>query len=185
MHILTDHTVTILGMKIFHIISLKQFIAVLSLTFLAGCTPSHDWREVRSTDAAFAVLMPAKPSTLTRQIDLDGVNVSMTMTAAEIDTVTYAVGSVELPDDGAAKIAMLAMKTAMIRNINGTVLREKSAGKTIDLEASGTPAGGMPRLLIARFVNNNKRVYQIVVTGPEKAIAREQVDTFMTSFKLP
>lgn len=70
-------------------------MAILLLALLAGCTPGHDWREVRNSDAAFVVLMPAKPSTLTRQIDLDGVKVSMTMTAAEIDTVTYAVGSVE------------------------------------------------------------------------------------------
>jgi hypothetical protein len=173
------------AMKIPRSISPKQFATLLLLTLLAGCTPGHDWREVRGSDATFAVLMPAKPSTLTRQIDLDGVNVSMTMMAAEIDTVTYAVGSVELADEGAAKIAVLAMKTAMVRNINGTVLHEKSAGSTTDLEASGKSNSGAPRLLIARFVSNNQRAYQIIVTGPAKAIAREQVDTFMTSFKLP
>ncbi len=172
-------------MKIPCSITAKQFATFLLLTLLAGCTPGHDWREVRSSDASFSVLMPAKPSTLTRPIDLDGIKVSMTMMAAEIDTVTYAVGSVELADDSAAKIAVLAMKTAMIRNINGTVQHEKSAGNMIDLEASGAPTGGATRLLIARFVSKNQRAYQIIVTGPEKAIAREQVDTFMTSFKLP
>ncbi|MDY7576495.1 hypothetical protein [Actimicrobium sp. CCI2.3] len=172
-------------MKIPSSISFKQFSTILLLTLLAGCTPSHDWREVRGTDASFSVLMPAKPMTLTRQIDLDGVNASMTMMAAEIDTVTYAVGSVDLADDNAAKLAVLAMKTAMVRNINGTILREKSAGSTTDLEASGAPTGGPVRLLIARFISKNQRAYQIIVTGPEKAIAREQVDTFMTSFKLP
>jgi hypothetical protein len=180
--------VTMLAMKILYPNSVKHVATLLLLTLLtlmAGCTPSHDWREIRATDGAFSILMPAKPATLTRQIDLDGVKVSMTMMAAEIDNVTYAVGSVELADDSAAKIALLAMKTAMVRNINGAILREKSAGNTIDLEASGAPAGGAPRLLIARFVSNNKRAYQVIVTGPEKAIAREQVDTFMTSFKLP
>jgi hypothetical protein len=177
--------VTMFAMKIPDSITMKQYATVLLLTLLAGCTPGHDWREVRSSDAAFSILMPAKPSTLTREIDLDGIKVSMTMLATEIDTVTYAVGSAELPDESAAKIALLAMKTAMVKNINGTVLHEKSAGSTINLEASGTPTGGATRLLIARFVSNNKQVYQIIVTGPEKAIAREQVDTFMTSFKLP
>ncbi len=109
----------------------------------------------------------------------------MTMLAAEIDTVTYAVGSVDLADNGAAKLAVLAMKTAMVKNINGTILHEKSAGGTTDLEASGAPTGGAPRLLIARFISDKQRAYQIIVTGPQKAIAREQVDTFMTSFKLP
>lgn len=172
-------------MKILCPLSLKQFATLLLLTLLAGCTPGHDWREVRGTDATFSVLMPAKPSTLTRQIDLDGVKVAMTMTAAEIDTVTYAVGSIELADENAAKIAVLAMKTAMIKNINGTVLHEKSAANVVDMEVRGTPPGGAARLLVGHFVSKNKRAYQVIVTGPEKAIAREQVDTFLTSFKLP
>ncbi|GAA4021355.1 hypothetical protein [Actimicrobium antarcticum] len=166
-----------------------QHSALLLLAILlSACTPSHDWRQVRGTDAPYTVVLPAKPATLTRQIDLDGTPVSMTMTAAEVNAVTYAVGSLELADAAKANLALTAMKTALIKNINGTVLHEKvtvnPTGTTIDVEASGTPKGGQPRLLVARFASKNQRAYQAIVTGPEKAVSRENIDTFMTSFKL-
>jgi hypothetical protein len=157
-------------------------IAVL-LAAIAACTPAHDWREVQGSAAPFSVLLPAKPTILARQIDLDGMPVTMTMTAAEVGGVTYAVGTVDLPDAASAKRAMTAMRTAMVRNIHGTVVKETAADSSIALEASGTPTGGQPKLLIAHFVASNQHAYQVIVAGAATAIAREQVDTFMSSFK--
>jgi hypothetical protein len=36
------------------------------------------------------VMFPAKPASFTRTIDLDGAQVSMTMTAADVDGATFA-----------------------------------------------------------------------------------------------
>lgn len=165
---------------------------------LTACTPKYDWREVRGSGAPFVVTLPAKPTSVSRPIDLDGLQVTMTMTAAEIDGVTFAVGSVVLPDTAQAQAALNAMKTALVKNIGGTILHEKSSATaqatgdsttqttSIEIEASGTPSansGGQPRLLFARFVAKQQRVYQAIVVGKEKAVSREAVDTFLTSFK--
>ena len=172
------------------------FAALVCLD-LVGCSPAHDWREVHGSAAPFTVLMPAKPATLARKIDLNGTALTMTMVAAEIDGVAYAVGSVELPDPVQAKQAMQAMQTAMLKNIQGKVIRQQAAehrssaagevhtDSSIDLEALGTPPNGRTRLLLARFVAHDRNAYQAVVTGAQKSVAREQAETFLTSFKVP
>ncbi len=162
----------------------------IGLLALAACSPKFDWREVRGDDASFSVMLPAKPARLSREIDLGGTRVNMTMTAAEVDGITFAVGSATLPDAAAATKALSSMKAALVRNINGTIEREASAAPgappVIELEALGAtqPAGGQPaRRMIARLVAKETRVYQVLVVGPADKIPRDQVDTFLTSFE--
>jgi len=167
--------------------------ATLAALLLSACSPRYDWREVRGGNAPFTVLLPAKPSTLTRQVDLGGTQVTMTMTAAEVGAVAFAVGSAELADAAAADAALEAMRAAMLGNIGGSVRHETvsassggGGGRSIELEAVGTPParGGQAVLLAARFTARGTRVYQAIVLGPEPSVPREAIDTFLTSFKL-
>jgi hypothetical protein len=164
---------------------------VISAT--AACSPTHDWREVRGTDAPYAVLLPAKPSTHSRPINLDGVPLVMTMTGAEVNGVTFAVGSATLPDQAMPQAALNAMKTGLVNNIGATIRREKAspvAGSPVpssEIEAVGSAdrkTGGQPKVLFARFAEKDRRIYQVVVLGPQKAVDRDAVETFFTSFKL-
>ena len=43
--------------------------------WLAGCSPDHDWREVRADDGGFLVSLPARPARMTRPINLEGLAV--------------------------------------------------------------------------------------------------------------
>lgn len=132
--------------------------------------------------------MPAKPTTLTRTVKLNGLSVAMTMTAAEVDGVTYAVGRARLPDASQAPAAVQAMKTALVRNIGGTIRKETAiAGPwtMVEIDALGSPINGVPsRLLAGRFAARGDAIYQVVVLGPERAIEHEAIDTFFTSFKI-
>jgi hypothetical protein len=166
----------------------KLACAAAAALVMLGCTPRYDWREVRGTDDSYSILLPAKPAALTRTINLDGVRVAMTMTAAEVDGVTFAVGSAQLPDAPAAQAALDKMKVALVKNINGGIKHEKrpTPGErmpTIELEARGD-RNGRPLLLLARFVAKDRRAYQVVVAGPEKAVVREAAETFLTSLNL-
>ena len=169
---------------------LAAVFAAATLT-LSACNPTYNWREVRGADASYSVTLPAKPSSFSRPINLDGSQVTMTMTAAEVEDVTFAVGSINLPDAAKARVALATMKTALVKNIGGTIKQEKVSGPAeapdeIAIEAVGSPAantGGQPRLLFARFIAKDKRAYQVIVVGKEKAISREAVETFLTSFK--
>jgi hypothetical protein len=179
-----------------NILSRLVFAAIALM--LAACSPTFDWREIRSDAAPYVIAMPAKPSTFSRKIDLDGIETVMTMTAAETGDVTFAVGTAELPDATRAQVSLAAMKTAMVNNIRGTIRQEKivtmpqtqsSASGMLavtEIEATGTASaatGGQPRILFARFVAKDKRVYQLVVTGPEKVVTRDIVATYFSSFR--
>ncbi len=158
--------------------------AMLCALTLGACDPKFNWREVRGKNPPFTVLLPAKPASLTRPINLEGQKVDMTMTAAEVDGVSFAVGAVQLVDAAHAQAAARAMQMAMVSNIRGTPRPLAHASDPTDIEASGTPADGAPAmLLIGHFAAADNRAYQVIVVGPEKELSREQAATFLASFK--
>jgi hypothetical protein len=158
---------------------LLKAAAIAATALLLACSPKYDWREVRGNGAPFMISLPAKPASHARMIDLDGIKVTMTMTAAEVDGVSFAVGTAELPDPLQAQKALVAMKTALVRNIGGTVKQEKSSSPAmIEIEAAGSS-----RLLLGRFIARDNRVYQLLVVGDERKVSREEAETFFTSFK--
>ncbi len=176
--------------------SLPLVLAALALTgLLSACSPKFDWRDYRSADAPYAVLFPGKPATHTRIISLEGEQVKMTMAATEIDGVMFAVGSAQMADPAKAQLAVVAMKSALVRNISGTVTLDKvtatSSGNgslkgqqtILEVEASGSQKGE-PMRLIGRFIAKDTRIYQVIVIGREKHLVADTVDTFMSSFKL-
>ncbi|WP_343732670.1 hypothetical protein [Duganella sp.] len=156
---------------------------LLLALLLSACSPKYDWRDYRSNDAPYAVLFPSKPATQTRSIKLDQLDVSMTMSAADIDGVIFAVGSAQLADAAQAPAAVEAMKTAMVNNINASITSSKTlANGALEVDASGTEKGRSMRL-IGRFIAKEKRIYQVVVIGPAQNIEADSVETFLTSFK--
>lgn len=170
----------------------QRAAAAACCLLLLACSPKFDWREVPGSAAPYVVMLPAKPATHARDINLDGLRVTMTMTGAEVDGVTFAIGSVPLTDAGQGGHALRAMKTALVRNINGSINSEKvsvpAEGTTmLELEAAGSlpnSADGK-RLLLARLIAQDKHAFQLLVLGDERNVSREAADTFFTSFRLP
>jgi hypothetical protein len=167
-------------------------IPMAGAVLLSACSPTYDWREVPGTDAPYIASFPAKPATHSRAIDLNGMKVTMTMTAARVDDITFAVGSVPAADAKTALASINAMKTAMVKNIGGTIRGEKMLPpalnqlQVIDVEATGKAAGNNPGqtlTLFARFIAKPDRAYQLIVIGPAQAVPREEVDMFFSSFK--
>lgn len=154
---------------------------------LCACDPHYNWRDYRSHDAPYTVLMPGKPATHTRDVQLGDVAVGMTMTAAEVDGVVFAVGSAQLAAAAQAPAALQAMQTALVRNIGAAArpaaVAGPGAGATVSVEAQGM-RNGVPTLLIGRFIARDRRIYQVVVIGPARHVDREQATTFLDSFKL-
>lgn len=158
------------------------FLPLLAAGLLAACSPKYNWRDYSSPDGHYHAMFPGKPATYTREVDLDGMKVNMTMTAAEVDDTMFAVGSAEAPDATRAAAALAAMKTALVRNIGATITSEKPAAGAIDIDATGS-RNGVPMRLVGHFASQDKRFYQVVVVGKASSIEQEQVDQFIASFK--
>ncbi len=78
-----DAAVTIRAMRVN-----KSFLIGLLAAFVlacTGCSPNFNWREVQGTEPSYTVLLPAKPTSHSRAIDLDGLKVTMAMTATETE----------------------------------------------------------------------------------------------------
>jgi hypothetical protein len=179
---------------------LKNFFTVLCIAAvllfnLAACSPQFDWREVHGSNPPFVVMLPAKPSTVSRSINLDGQQVTMTMTSAKVDGVTFAVGTATMSDPQHAAAALIGMKTALIKNIGANADSAKSqvdiskgstSASAIDIDVVGpssATSNGQPVRLVAHFVAKGSQVYELVVVGREKAITHDVLDMFFTSFK--
>lgn len=160
--------------------TLAPMLALVLAATLAGCSPKYDWRDYRSPDAPYSVLFPGKPAKQTRTVKLDQLDASMTMTAADIDGVVFAIGSAQLADAAQAPAALAAMRTAMVNNIGGAITRST----TLPGGAQEVDASGRAMRLVGRFITKDRRVYQIVVIGAPQKIEAETVDTFFSSFKL-
>jgi hypothetical protein len=158
-------------------------LPLLAALLLSACSPKFDWRDFRSNDAPYAVLFPGKPASHTREVNLDGLSVKMTMTASDIEGTMFAVGSAELADADKAPAAVQAMKTAMLRNIGAAQPVQTTRDGAFEVEAHGVNRG-VPMLMHGRFLARGKRVYQVIVIGPAKDFRKENVETFMSSFKL-
>ena len=165
-------------------------LPLLLASFLLGaCNPTYNWRDYASPDAPYRVMFPAKPASFTRTIDLDGMQVSMTMTAAEVDGATFAVGAAEAPDEAGARAALPLMQQALMRNIGAggaqARVRADASGKAAsEVDATGT-SRGTPVHLVGHFEARGKRFYQVIVLGKANAVPPEQIEQFMTSFTLP
>lgn len=164
-------------------------VAVLAL---CACTPKLDWRDYRAPDDAYTVLMPAKPTVHEREVTLNGMRLNMRMSAVEISGVTFAVGSLTLPDASLSMATLGAMKDALLKNIGSTLQSEKTKASPTDgsisvyVDAIGAPSEstkGKPRLLFGRFVAKGPQLFQVLVTGPQDEVSNDAVDTFLTSFK--
>jgi hypothetical protein len=168
-------------------------LAALLLPALLACSPKYNWRDYASPDAPYRVMFPAKPASFTRNIELDGMRVAMTMTAAEVDGATFAIGAAQAQDPARAQAALEAMKLALLRNIGASAQQEASASATndsggenrsaLDVDATGQ-ANGAPMRLVGHFEARGKRFYQVIVMGRPKAVPPEQLEQFFTSFKL-
>jgi hypothetical protein len=168
----------------------KRLFCAASLAaalLLSGCNPTYNWRDYSSTDAPYRIMFPAKPVTHTRAVDLNGMQVEMTMTAAEVEGAMFAVGTGVAPDAAQAQAAVAAMKTALVRNIAAKVERESTAAAgtntAVDIDASGS-ANGQPMKLRGHFEARGKRFYQVIVMGKASAMSAERTDQFISSFTL-
>lgn len=159
------------------------FWILVSAKLLSACNPTYNWRDHTSVDGRFQVQFPAKPATHTRNVDLGGLRVDMSMTAAEVEGTTFAVGTAVLPDATVAQAILPSMRAALLRNIGAGSANpaDQPGSAVLDVDVTGKGSAG-PMRITGRFMAKGARVYQVIVVGPPKAMPPEQVEQFLTSF---
>jgi hypothetical protein len=178
----------------------SAFVAALALLAVA-CSQRFEWREVRVDEGAVAAL-PGRPQSVTREVDVGGQPVSMTMWSTGVGATMFAVGVARLPAALSAEPAGRAQAIAhfrdgLLRNIDGVATastppslalppgdaRKLRASDAVDAVGRPGPDGRKSRLA-ARFFIVDDRLFQVVAVGAEGEIPPEVLDTFFTSFRL-
>ncbi|MFZ6871896.1 hypothetical protein ACO0LF_07525 [Undibacterium sp. Di27W] len=162
--------------------AIHRAILLSSLVLCTACSPKFDWRDTRGSDAPYSILMPGKALSDSKDLQLEGIHLKMSMQATEVGGISFAVGSSKVEDAGQTSLVMEAMKKGMIRNVQGTPETTRSTGPDM-LEVRGKLRNGQPIMMVGRFLVRGPWVYQIVMLGQEKDMKQDVIDTYMTSFK--
>jgi hypothetical protein len=163
-----------------------MFLIAASLTFLAGCMPNFNWREVRFDEQKIAATFPGKPDSMTRTIDLAGMKLPMTMQGVRVQEISYTVAWVKLPETTAAtrnavvSAVVGAMQAGMLRNVGSADAKTSdtpiqltdTSGKAISMivakkvMVSGLAAAEKtPMQMHALFAAHNGHAFQVVAVG--------------------
>jgi hypothetical protein len=176
-------------------------LLLISAVLLAACSPRFDWREIKSAEAGFSILMPDKPQTATREIDFDGRKIRMMIVSTGIGPTLFAAGMAQLPPESLAAPQLDATLTwfrnALVRNFDGqtnavqpiVLSSAAAAGRMVrggqSVEARGRVGKDRrPGQLAARFHVVDDRLYQVVAIGAEGELTADTLETFFTSFRL-
>lgn len=197
-------------MQITHSMLLKLFTSILIGLSLTACTPSLDWRTVRSDDLMYEALYPGKPSRAEKTIIFNNQKLTMTMEASRVNDTLFAVGVINIPAT-AKTIDLKSLKdflqNGMLSNLktdqaaNPTMISVKTAGQpSYDLPAQewllqGLGPDGQQRLLRFRVVQRNlpdgqiqiyqQSILQVIKNNApiEKILRSDEHEMFFTGFK--
>ena len=182
--------------------TLRLFVAacVVAVGVIAtACNPTFNWREFRAD--GFAVMLPGRPQTVSREVKLPDAVVQMSMTSTGIGATLFAVGVAHLPvglsAEAAARERTIAhMRDALVRNVGASQVRTSTAVLPVPAgdsrkvlaaetaEASGQDKGGSAVQLAARLFIVDDRLFQVVALGAKEELSPEALDTFFASFRL-
>lgn len=162
----------------------------LPIALLCGCSPTLDWRQVRPASLEIEAMFPCRPATLSRGVTLVHRRVEMAMHACAAGGNTYAIGAAQLDDVRDVGAALMALREAAARNVDGTASSKTSIevpGMTPHQEASRwviigkRPDGGPVVEHVALFARGT-RVYQAMVVGDRPDT--DAVSTFFSGMKV-
>ena len=176
--------------------------ACVALSVVAAsiaCSPTFNWREFRSPDG-FAVMLPGRPQTVSREVKLPDGTVLMSMTSTGIGATLFAVGAAQLPagvsaEPEARQRTIAHLRDALVHNIGGNIVKQSSAALPVPVgdsrkvlaaeavDASGLESGRAVQLTARLFIVDD-RLFQVVALGAKGEMSPEALDTFFTSFRL-
>ncbi len=183
-------------------------LTVLTMLFLASCTATFNWREVKLDEQQFMALFPAKNQFEQQTFRFENHELTMTMTAAKAGDILFAVGTIPFDTKVISDKELIHwMKSNVAKIIQG-----KSEQQLIQFEVktAGTPALIIPaqgynlkgfgpdgvyriywvRWVVRQHTNGQSYIYQMSAihsfkSEPTVEIQKqtiEQMETFMGGF---
>lgn len=165
----------------------------LTLLALAACNPTFNWREVHTQDRTLTALLPCKPDSATRRVDMGAVTLDMHMMGCETGQATFAIAHVTAPAPGEAAQTLLnqwqqanlaALRAASPQH---QPVRVAGAGGGVSapqkVRAMGLTAQGQAVESQAVYFAQGAELFYAVILA--ERIVPELAETFFTGLRLP
>ena len=151
---------------------------------LLACAPSLNWREVHL--GRLATLLPCKPDSGSRTVELAGQTVSMDMQGCEAAGALYAISRVQAKDPEQAFALLGALRQASLANVRMTAVQPMAdsgdARSSLDIQADGQGPGGAPLQARFKWLLAGAEVYQIAVYAEH--LGQEQTESLIREARL-
>lgn len=171
-----------------------RLIAIVFLGMAAACSPTYDWREVRSAEGVVA-LFPCRPDTHSRDLIVAGDPVTMELSSCSAGGLTFAVGRIVVTDAARVEPVLQALRDALLAKLAPSpdaALADRPAASASApasqasmqrIRVQGAGPDGERRQVQSRFFSRGLTVYQATVVGKDGAAeaANEATEFFLSS----
>lgn len=168
--------------------------SLIASLFVAACSPTYNWRELRLTGAPLVGLMPCKPEQATRPVPLGGAPVELHMHSCEAGGLTFAIAWADMGDPARTSEAIGLLRRASVAAIKVAPARVDEpalqwvpavagAQQARGLLVQGTQHAQRPVTMKAVHFAQGRFVYQAALYGT--ALPDEAASTFFEGLRLP
>lgn len=163
------------------------WLPVVMLPALLACSPTFNWRQVRTEPAPLAPLMPCKPERAERRVPMTESGVGLQLMRCEAGGLTFAVSWAKLAPGDNREAVFQRWHQASLPSWQAaeTELQPPPAGARDSLrhvwQGTGRNHRGEPLALRATYVAAGDWVYQGLIAGAPPS--DDVVSTFMDSLQ--
>ena len=184
----------LLAVKFFFYLLMSQLMRFLFLAWvagigLAGCNPALNWRDVRPEGTNLGLLMPCKPNTVVKKVDLAGQSTSMQLSGCDAADLTFALSSAEVAEAAQASTILAAwqqatlanMKAAKADSISNLKIKGAVGSPAVWVKATGKRPDGTAVVGHAAYFAQGTTVFQAVIYGTD--IKADVAETYFSGLK--
>jgi hypothetical protein len=172
------------------VVCIRLLSVWLVFFLLGGCSPTFNWRELRSDGAPLVALMPCKPETATREVPLSDPPATLHMNSCDTAGVTFAVAWAKLDDASKAPEALAQWTAASLASVRAPAGAETGwaaavprADEVHGIKAQGVNHLGQALHTQAVYFSRGPWVFQAAVYGDR--LPEEALTTFFEGLTLP
>jgi hypothetical protein len=150
----------------------RPLTAVLAIaTALVACSPTFNWREVRTESDSLLALMPCKPQKASHPVPMAGHEVELAVLGCDTGGATFAILQADIGDPLRAGEVLGQWKTATLANLRSTTSVETpfrppgalGLRQSLQVVASGRRPDGSAVESHAAYFAHGSYVFQAVI----------------------
>jgi hypothetical protein len=155
----------------------------------AACSPTFNWREVRTPQGGLAAMLPCKPENGERTVPMAGRQVNLQALSCSTGGATFALLTADIEDPERAGEVLAQWKAATLANLRSPSAQEsafqlrgaRNLPQSVQVVASGQRADGSKVKSQAAYFARDSRVFQAVIYAGQ--LKPDMVEPFFSALK--